>query len=259
MRNIATGGALGQSESVLVEEGKMGELYERRCRRIVRLLSFVGAAVFIFYLLNTLYSSISLDGNRWVENSMIPVLPPLGIDFRTGIFRPAEMLASGGSPYDTGSWYPPFVALAALPLTLLSENSAYQLQFFLLSIANISCILIALRVARTVSGSRDDAVDKLASRALFVIVALYTVTGYPFMFSLERGNYDIFAMLFSLTFLWLLIEKPKSIWLQVITFLPHIIWGPCFCAAPLQMYCPVNDCERGPFLLSGVFKCNKIC
>jgi hypothetical protein len=197
--------------------GKEGRDSECRTRRYSLAISLIGFSFFASFLMNSLFPWVNPEIGKWIECSLIPALPQFGLDFREGISRPANMLVRGLSPYDMGNWYPPFVALAAVPLTLLSEDNAYWVQFFSLPVANIACILLAVRIGRhVVPTSRDDFLDIVASRALSLLVSLFVVTGYPFMFSLERGNYDILAMLFSLSMLWMLIEKPKSIWWPVI-------------------------------------------
>ena len=45
---------------------------------------------------------------------------------------------------------------------------------------------------------------------------MFTFTSYPFLFSIERGNYDIIALLFTLVSIDLLIRTQKTLWLQVI-------------------------------------------
>jgi len=47
-------------------------------------------------------------------------------------------------------------------------------------------------------------------------MAFYTYSGYPFLFSIERGNVDIIAMFFLMLSMWTLIDQPKRVWLQVI-------------------------------------------
>jgi hypothetical protein len=51
---------------------------------------------------------------------------------------------------------------------------------------------------------------------IFMGVLLSLVTSYPFFFSIERGNIDIFAMAFSLASIWILLKSPNRIWLQVL-------------------------------------------
>ena len=48
------------------------------------------------------------------------------------------------------------------------------------------------------------------------LVLFMDIGSYGFLFSIERGNYDIYAILFSVIAISLLISKPKTIWAQII-------------------------------------------
>ena len=185
-------------------------------KRLTVMLWLVTVALVWGYVANHLLACVIPEYGRWLERPLFSYIAPIGVDFRLGIYQPAQLLASGASPYDMKNWYPPFMALFGLPFTLLGEDAAYQLQVLLLTVANGACLLLGLRVAGRVFADGGDAEAEKASSVLFAVMAFYAVTSYGFMFSVERGNYDIYAMLFSLVTLWLVIERPTSLWLPVV-------------------------------------------
>jgi hypothetical protein len=53
---------------------------------------------------------------------------------------------------------------------------------------------------------------------LFCLLSFWLVTSYGFLFSIERGNFDIYTGLAAITGLWMMVRRPSSVWLQVLCF-----------------------------------------
>ena len=119
-------------------------------KRLTVMLWLVTVALVWGYVANHLLACVIPEYGRWLERPLFSYIAPIGVDFRLGIYQPAQLLASGASPYDMKNWYPPFMALFGLPFTLLGEDAAYQLQVVLLTVVNGACLLLGLRVARRV-------------------------------------------------------------------------------------------------------------
>jgi Glycosyltransferase family 87 len=182
------------------------------------------AAVALAALIACLVNEIDIDLTReiWGQDSLISVHIPVGVDFRNGLYRPAEALVHGGDPYkDVGIWYPPLTMVVALPFQLLDADRAVLAQVGVLVIMNIAALLLALAIAREVfvePGRRERVLDSVLTFPLFCILGFWLVTSYGFLFSLERGNFDIYALLAALAGLWLLVKRPNQLWLQVVCF-----------------------------------------
>jgi len=69
---------------------------------------------------------------------------------------------------------------------------------------------------------------------------------YPFIFSIERGNCDAYPQLFSVIALWLMVKRPRWLWLPVILITmavhikiyPAILYGLLF-GVPLEVHVPI--------------------
>jgi hypothetical protein len=183
-------------------------------------LALVSSLFLLIYFLNNILTSINYHTGRWEAPYLFPLMEPVGADFRAGYYDPARYLMEGKSPYlENGLIYPPFSALFAVPFTLFPVETAYALQVALLFFLNMATIYLAiqcLRLALSQMGLVPGLEARSAGTLLFVLVSFYTLTGYGFIFSAERGNFDIYPQFFSILALWMLIKKPSQIWLPVI-------------------------------------------
>jgi len=157
------------------------------------------------------------------DRKILPTMNPVGNDFRVGLYRPPQALLKGENIYaidGTGmTQYPPLVNFLYLPYQLLSENNAYLVHTIIQILANIICLGIATRIVKTYilpQTGFDDRTNVLIAWVLFLALIIFTFTSYPFLFSIERGNYDIIAVLFALLAVDNLLRKPDQIWVQVI-------------------------------------------
>ncbi len=149
----------------------------------------------------------------------------IGSDFKVGIYLQSYMALHHSDLYiehtkmSDYSNYPPFTHLFFMPLQLLSEDQAYKLIIILLFATNILVLAIVTLMLRDtllpwITGSA--AGYQSIGTFLFVGVLFYVLTGYPFLFSIERGNYDILAFFFSVLSIYLVIRKPQAMWWQII-------------------------------------------
>lgn len=169
------------------------------------------------FLLNHLLINFNVQKMVWAYQKIIPVENPFGIDYRDGWYNPAAQLLAGKPAYSV-SQYPPFVSLLAIPLAaLFSEQTGYFIQVGILCVLTVSSLVLSLRIVHQVFPFRDEREkEKRVSFVLFLAFATYHLSSYGFTFSIERGNYDIYALFFSLLFLDSLTRHPEKVWLQVI-------------------------------------------
>jgi hypothetical protein len=194
-------------------------------KRLMISLFIIGLGIALIYIFNNILPSINTEDWIYKSPMTIPRMIPVGNDFRVGLYRPAKVLVSGGNLYQIfpdgtiSSQYPPFVNLISVPFLLLDENSAYLVQVFLIIAGNLICIALAVLLAKKYILDRIKLGESYllnVSHFLFFAITIYSISSYGFLFSIERGNYDIFALFFTLLSIWVLLKWPKRIWLQII-------------------------------------------
>lgn len=189
-------------------------------RRLRLPLVMVALAAFTGYFVN--HVNINTVDWTWEQEHLFGSIAPVGIDFRNGLYRPAEALLHGRNPYtDVGLWYPPFTVILAMPFQLLDANRAYLVQVWLLVGMNLATLWLALGVSKEVfaePGAAAGVLDHVLTFPLFCVIAGWLVTSYGFLFSLERGNFDIYTQLAAIAGLWLIVRRPNWLWPQVVCF-----------------------------------------
>lgn len=189
-------------------------------RHLIAILMLIGLFTVLSFFLNNIFPLINLK--TWKFEIPLPIQPrnPVGYDFRWGLYWPVERILNGQNIYiDAFSNYPPFVNIFFMPLQLINENSAYILMVFILLITNIINLYISTRIITNLVFPKL-AIDSFSLKIFFIsvffMVLSYTLFGYPFLFSIERGNYDAIALLFSLLTIYFILKQPESLWLHVI-------------------------------------------
>ena len=194
-------------------------------KRLSVFLIILGAGLAVILLVNQVLPHIDTVNWTYINPKIIPTMDPVGNDFRTGLYRPPHLLLQGEQIYylnEDGSnltQYPPLLNLLFMPYQLFSENTACLIHMIVLFFANIACLALAARWAKDFILPHIDFEPQtrmLIAWLLFIFMSVYTLTGYPFLFSIERGNYDILALLFAMLAINSLLYKPDRIWLQVI-------------------------------------------
>jgi hypothetical protein len=148
---------------------------------------------------------------RTTWGQLVPPDLVWGRDFRDGLYDPARAFSVARS-----GW-PPMTLLVGWPFTLVDRATAYALEVGLMACAAVgSAILSAVLAVRVVSPGPprvEDAVPgSVDARSLGVVLGLWLITSYGFMYELQRGNVNLFALFFSLLAVWLAIRLPWSPW-----------------------------------------------
>ena len=193
--------------------------------RFVAILVILCGGLVLTIFINQVLPRIDLNRLTYLSPKIVPTMDPVGNDFRTGLYRPPGLLLKGEKIYyldQDGSnltQYPPLLNLLFLPYQVFEEDTAYIVHVIVLFLANLVCLGLAARWTRDFilprTGLEPRALTLLAW-LLFLVMAVFTLTGYPFLFSIERGNYDILALLYAMLAVHTLLYRPKRIWLQVI-------------------------------------------
>jgi hypothetical protein len=196
---------------------------DRPRKRLAAGLGIIVLGVVATSLANQLLPHINLSKRVWEPLYLSPRMYPIGTDFRSGLFYPAKYLLEGKSPYDYyNSVYAPLAIVAGVPFRLLDVDRAYLAQVIVLCMLNVATLWLALKIASRVfdrpAPERGDWAADATTIAIFLAMAVVTFESYGFQFSIERGNFDIYTQLPALLGLWLLITRPRSLWLQVLCF-----------------------------------------
>lgn len=193
--------------------------------RLSAIMVILGAGLTLTLFINQVLPRIDLDRLTFLSPKIVPTMDPVGNDFRTGLYRTPGLLLEGEQIYylkEDGSnltQYPPLLNLLFLPYQMFEEDTAYIIHVVLLFLANLACLGLAARWTRDFILPRtgfEPPTQNLLAWLLFFVMAAFTFTGYPFLFSIERGNYDILALFYAMLAVHILLYRPKRIWLQVI-------------------------------------------
>jgi hypothetical protein len=177
----------------------------------------VGLGALAIYFVNNILGSIDFSANYWTFPRLIPTQVPPGSDFYVGVYRPSLEFRHGYSPYEIPNAYPPFMVVWGIPFTFFSPSTAYVIQILGLLFANAAVLWLTFRLA-------SDAFQPIgappakgdAAFILTLMVGFVHLTSYGMLFSLERGNYDIYPILLGLGALWLMIHRPGWLWPQML-------------------------------------------
>ena len=193
--------------------------------RVVVSLGILGLGIALIFLLNNVIPSINTTTWEFKAHDIVPSMSEVGMDFRWGIYRQArdlfvrrniqEIWANGTNL----NGYPPLATASGLLFLPFDEEKAYLIQVLLLILATLASLGIAADLFKKYVLSNlglDTAISSLISGFIFFAVLFFTFSSYPFLFSIERGNNDIIALLFALLSLWVLLHFPKKLWTQVI-------------------------------------------
>lgn len=122
---------------------------------------------------------------------------------------------------------PPLTAVVMAPLGFLPYPRAYHAQVVLLALANFISLIFIARLSQKslvlISGEseKENNISLMSSHLtdlLLIIVAVLHFLSWGFAYSIEKGNYDAYPMLFIVLGLALMIYKPSWVWLQVFVF-----------------------------------------
>ena len=180
----------------------------------------INIATLLLVLVNSILPAINLKTGLLGFPYLFPAIRPLGTDFREGLFFPAKYLLEGKNPYLRGFPYPPFASIFATPFRLFNVQNAYLIHVILLFLAIIAIVYTSVKIAEYVSinakESRDFKTGGWIVDAIFLPVTILTLFSYGFIFTVERGNFDPFPLLFLVLSLWVLLTKPDRLWLQTL-------------------------------------------
>jgi len=139
---------------------------------------------------------------------LLPLAKPTGIDFRDGLYDPAAAFTTAHS-----GW-PPLTLLLGRPFTLLSFNAGYHIQVGILVALALAAAVLSAKLAMKAACDPDLSGQgrRIDATQLSLILGFWLLTSYGFMYEVERGNIDLYALVFALLSVWLMLRLPRSAW-----------------------------------------------
>ena len=140
---------------------------------------------------------------------LLPRARPLGVDFRDGLYDPARAFST------VHSGWPPLTLLLGRPFTLVSLSTGYDIQVCILVALALVAVVLSARLAVKAAAGTDlpGQRRKVDAPLVGLVMGLWLLTSYGFMYEIDRGNIDLYALVFSLLAVWLTIRSSRSAWL----------------------------------------------
>lgn len=132
----------------------------------------------------------------------VPAAEHIGIDLKQTLSFSQYWLAPDSLPYVRSNNYPPMASLLFVPLLGLRFAAAFQIVTILSVTAYVVCDLVfapALAPAKP-------------SLLLPTVLCLAGLLSYPFQFELERGQFDLIAIVPALAAIWIFHRHPGYRW-----------------------------------------------
>jgi Glycosyltransferase family 87 len=139
---------------------------------------------------------------------LLPLAKPTGVDFRDGLYAPALAFST------RGSGWPPLTLLLGRPFRLLDFSNGYAVQVGILVLLALAATVLSAKLAMRAACDPDLSGQgrRIGATQLALVLGLWLMTSYGFMFEVERGNIDLYALFFALLSVWLMLRLPRSAW-----------------------------------------------
>jgi len=139
---------------------------------------------------------------------LLPLAKPTGIDFRDGLYDPAAAFSTARS-----GW-PPLTLLLGRPFTLLDFSTAQAVQVGILVALAVAATVLSAKLAMKAAWDPDLSGQgrRIDATQLALVLGFWLMTSYGFMYEMERGNIDLYALFFALLSVWLMLRLRRSAW-----------------------------------------------
>jgi len=139
---------------------------------------------------------------------LLPLAKPTGLDFRDGLYDPASAFTTARS-----GW-PPLTLLLGRPFTLLDFSTGYAVQVAVLVALAVAAAILSAKLAMKAAFDPDLSGQgrRIHVTQLALVLGFWLLTSYGFMYEVERGNIDLYALFFALLSVWLMLRLPRFAW-----------------------------------------------
>jgi hypothetical protein len=150
----------------------------------------------------------SLKFGNAVWGMLVPRARPIGVDFRDGLYDPARTFST------VHSGWPPLTLLLGRPFTMVGFSTGYAIQVCILVALAVAAAVLSAGLATRAACPPETSVQarKVDARLLALVMGFWLITSYGFMYEIDRGNIDLYALVFSLLAVWLTIRSSRSAW-----------------------------------------------
>lgn len=165
--------------------------------------------IFIFYFLGPLFFDASLRLSYFVD--YLPDLKPIGNDLHYNSSA-ISLWLQGSSPYELAyHFYPPLYHLVFSPIILFGPEQKYAVMTGL-TLASFGLLFLFPWRTRT------------NNHAIFIFFFLTGLVSYGMQFELERGQFNVLALLLAFGSIWLFHKLPSFRYLAyvLLTIAAHI-------------------------------------
>jgi hypothetical protein len=138
----------------------------------------------------------------------VPSAEHIGIDLKQTLSYSQYWVAADKTAYVRSNNYPPLASLLFVPLLGLKFPVAYKL----VTLVSVLCFCIATLALPAWTGAEQ----RLSSTSL--LIALTGLLAYGFQFELERGQFNVIAILLALLAIWIYHKHPSRRWLAYLLF-----------------------------------------
>jgi hypothetical protein len=195
-------------------------LFLKKFRLIfIFLLSFITLLIFF----NIYGYNIDIQNTEWKYTENIPSMSPIGNDYYFVYEYRVHSLFSGNYEGSAQTMYLPFVTAFFIPISLFPYNVSYSILLILLYLINIFVIYLFVELLFKVFLKYSVIISEINSLYFYLLkyllmflLLVIQFLSYGFKFSLERGNYDIIAIFFSVLFIRYLVYDKKNVWIASI-------------------------------------------
>ena len=185
----------------------MNNFYQRIKEGLLKLslLTWVLVGFFVTFLLFFIQPVFFDPSHNMQFNQYIPVLSPIGHDFRGIVLLSSTWLHTRTFPLVI---YPPFTLVFFAPFTLLNYGAGYKI---------LTCIILICYILTTLILPFWMSAQKSIS-ALAMLVFVTGMVSYGLQFEIERGQWNLIAFTFCLIAIYIFHHYPRRRWLAYLFF-----------------------------------------
>lgn len=170
-------------------------------RRVVNAnnLTWITLAIVFSYLLFFVYPIFFSEVMNYPK--YVPALKPIGIDLKNTIRITNIFFVDKQSPYYGGNSYayPPFTSILFFPLLLVNMSFAYKI----ITIINVICYIVITYFFPLWTEKKKQITP------LIMLIFITGLFSYGFQFELERGQFNLIAVVMSFLAIWIFHYRNK--------------------------------------------------
>src|ERR1700690_366654 len=162
---------------------------------------------FLFFFISPLF----LDSSHLMQYKQYLIRGPIGNDFHSNVNAASTWIHTG--VYSTRGW-PPMTTIFFVPFTLVGSYTGYRL---LLVMIISAYVFTTLTIPRWMNKTHE-----ISSFSMLIFVT--GILSYGFQLEIERGQFNLIALAFSLMAVYIFHNHPRFRWVAYILFSIAVQW-----------------------------------